>query len=248
MDSVQQVVLMYSSKVADIHRSNLDGGRHFCGWIPAECPFCFTIGISPVYVAPKPSFAGTPVFVLCPSCGWQFDWSDVFALLAQKPPTFVSNLEVPEAPPDWLRSEQFAGVEEALRYYLEHGSDTAPRPAPGDEETEESPAMASIRAKVRELADQQSGIHASTESEAAAEQLQAELRELTNGVPEEQVLQAIAAGTAEAYRRMPSQSEVEAAKKMLLAKMIELTRPYRRPASRKGARRRVRKRRGPSPA
>ena len=151
----------------------------------------------------------------------QFDWSEPFALLAQKPWGHAANVQLPAGPPRWLGSERFASEREALRHSLErwHQPPAAP-PVEAQQDRQESPATPSIRAKVKELAGLQSGVHTSTGAQAAAHTLLEEQRDLSKDVRGQEVLQAVAAAISVACRGLPSEEELTATQRVLLAKLM----------------------------
>lgn len=220
MDTQQDFVIVYSAEAAKVHRGNLKRNWHFCGWIPAQCLHCDMVGIFAAYLAPETPSNNALVIVLCPTCGWQHDWSTPFALLAQRPMNFTANVDLPSEPPDWLGCERFASIEEALRYYLEQRQEsTSEQDAAASDRSNDTPAAALLRAKVREWANQMSGIHAGTESPEAAERLSAEYQELMKGMSEQEALPVFMAGVRDAYLCLPSKEELVRSRSVLMAKM-----------------------------
>jgi hypothetical protein len=61
-----KVFVNFPLESTKIHQSHINQHDLFCGFIPAECPLCFKVGISPVYLTREAVF--NPVIVNCLNC------------------------------------------------------------------------------------------------------------------------------------------------------------------------------------
>lgn len=162
------------------------------------------------------------MFVPCLQSSAQVDWSGPFALLAQRPPDFVANVELPVEPTMWLQGEGLSDVEQAPRQYLnEWQQGSSARAEEGDASLGEHSATASLRAALRDLANVGSGIRAGVEPERSAKELWAGLTEFRDS-DDSTVMEAVLSGIRRTYATIRSDTELDATRQVLLGRMYSV--------------------------